>query len=267
MKALAFAAVLSFLALPIPALSQSNTEASDMPYSGAPCTAEGGIKPSARQVALFNRFDAALRSALKRNDVAAVAFLTHFPLEVNTNKGTLLIPDAQSLSGHYAEIFPAEIRSTILATGPDDYICRYDEGLGYKTGAIWVSTNGERFTLQSVNTPDLYAKTNKPALIYTCETKTHRISVEELDGDKFRYRSWNKPKELSDAPDVDIPTGALHFEGTGICSYAVYSFKKGNAEYNVDQGLGCTAGHEPVKATGNLTVTVDGKQVTDTPCF
>jgi hypothetical protein len=238
-----------------------------MPYAGGPCTADGGVKPSARQVENFNRFDSELRSALKRNDATALAFLLNFPLRVNTNKGTLLIPDAQSLSGHYAEIFPPEVRNRVLATGANDYICRYDEGLGYKEGVIWVSTNGGRFALDSVNEPDLHAKPDRPALVYTCETKTHRIAIEDLNNGKYRYRSWNKPKALSEPPDIDISDGTVHFEGTGVCTYGVYSFKKGDAEYTIDDGLGCTDGSEPKQATGDLHVAVAGKAVTQAWCF
>lgn len=241
--------------------------ASEMPYAGAPCTAGGGVKPSSEQTAIFTRFDSALRSALKRNDTAALAFLVNFPLRVNTNKGTLLIPDARSIDGHYAEIFPPELRNQVLTTGPDDYICRYDEGLGYKAGVIWVSTDGNKFRLDSVNSPDLHAKSDKPTLLYTCETKTHRISIEDLKNGKFRYRSWNKPKELSETPDLEISDGTIHLEGTGICSYGVYSFTKGNAEYTVNEGLGCTDGTEPKQATGDLHVTVAGKDVTQAWCY
>ena len=267
MKRIVLVLALSSFALAVAAKSQTNSAISEMPYAGAPCTGDGGIKASADQTAAFRRFDSALRSAVKRNDVAALAFLVNFPLRVNTSKGTLLIPDAESLDGHYRDIFPPEVRNEVLTTGPDDYICRYDEGLGYKTGVIWVSTDGKRFTLWSVNEPGLHAKLDHLALVYTCETKAHRISIEDLNNGKYRYRSWDKPKELSEKPDIEISDGTLHFEGTGVCSYGVYSFRNGNAEYTIDQGLGCTDGSEPKNATGDLHVTVAGKDVTQAWCF
>jgi hypothetical protein len=107
---------LSFFALSVAAVSQARHEVSEMPYSGAPCTDSGGVPPSADQVAEFKRFDTELRSALVRNDTAALAFLVDFPLRVNTSKGTLLIPDAKSLDGHYSEIFTPEVRDRVLAT-------------------------------------------------------------------------------------------------------------------------------------------------------
>jgi hypothetical protein len=267
MKRIGLALFLSLFLLTVAARSQTNSDVSDMPYAGAPCTADGGIKASSDQIAAFGRFDAALRSAVKRNDTAALAFLVRFPLRVNTGSGRLLIPDARSLDGHYFQIFSPGVRNQVLSSGPGDYICRYDEGVGYKRGVIWVSTNGHKFGLDAVNAPDLHAKSYKPTLVYTCETKTHRISIQDPKSGKYRYRSWNKPKELSEPPDLEISNGNLHFEGTGICSYGVYSFRKGNAEYTIDQGLGCSDGSEPKNATGDLHVTVAGKDVTQAWCF
>jgi hypothetical protein len=262
----ALAIVVSLAVLSSVALSQSRTRVSDMPYSGAPCTASGGIAPSAQQVAEFRRFDTELRSALERSDPAALAFLVSFPLHVNTSKGELLIPDAESLAGHYGEIFTPGLRSEVLATVLDDYICRYDEGLGYKRGILWVSTDGHRFTLGTVNLRDKEPE-SKSGLVYTCETKSHRIAIDELEDGRFRYRSWNKPNSLSVAPDVDLATGKQEFEGTGVCSHSAYTFTTGKTVYQVEEGLGCTDGSEPSKATGHLTVTVAGKQVTDDWCF
>jgi hypothetical protein len=254
-------------ALSSAAVAQSSHPASEMPYSGAPCTASGGIPPSARQVADFKRFDTELRSALERNDIAALAFLIDFPLRVNTGKGSLLIPDSKSLSGHYAEIFPPQVRDQVLTTMQDDYICRYDEGLAYKNGVIWASTDGHKFTLSSVNEPNPNTSVAKPALIYTCETKSHRIAIEELDKEGLRYRSWNKPKPLSVEPDVNLVHGKQEFQGTGVCSYPLYTFAAGNVVYEVQGSMGCGDGSEPAKATGHLSVTVGGKQVTDDWCF
>lgn len=267
MKRFEFILALSFLALSTAAVSQPSAAALQMPYSGAPCTGIGGINASASQVEIFNRFDRALRSALKRQDAAALSFLIRFPLRVNTSKGALLIPDAESLSGHYAEIFPPEISRQVLSTTSDDYWCRYDEGLSYKDSVLWASTDGSKFAVDTVNTSDLHNQSQKDRLVYTCETKTHRISIEQLNSGKYRYRSWNKPKELTETPDVDLSNGEIRFDGTGVCSTAAYLFTKGNVAYELHRGLGCGDGSEPKDATGSLNVSIGGKQVTDAFCF
>jgi opacity protein-like surface antigen len=267
MKRLAIASSLLLVILSPAALAQAKTEASEMPYSGAPCTASGGIAASAPQVASFTAFDKALRSALKRQDVDALAFLVRFPLSVNSGKGTILIPDAFSLGGHFADIFPAKLRDLVGATLPEDFICRYDEGLGYRQGVIWVSTVGPKFAVDTVNLPDAAQTLPTPTLEYTCETKTHRIVVDELEGGKYRYRSWDKPKDLTESPNVDLKTGELSVDGTGVCSVPVYSFKKGDVVYSVNAGLGCSDGSEPAKATGQLIVNIAGKDAAPAWCF
>lgn len=240
---------------------------SDMPYSGSPCTSGGGISPSPQQIEVFKTFDNSFRDALKRNNKAELAFLVHFPLRVNTSKGTILIPDAQSLAGHYDEIFPPFVRDAVLSTTAADYTCRYDEGLGYKAGAVWASTDGYSFGLDAVNTVTKSADSDTWQLAYTCETKTHRIVIDEKDDSLARYRSWNKPKPLSTEPDVNLTNGQKSFEGTGVCSYPMYTFKAGNVTYEVDGALGCTDGSEPKRATGHLLVTIGADKVTDSYCF
>lgn len=247
-------------------LSRQVAARAQMPYVGAPCEGAGEHEATAAQVASFKRFDGQLRAALKQNNVAAVAFLVKFPLRVNTERGTLLIPDASSLEGHFAEIFAAGVRERVLTTVAGDYICRYDEGLGYKEGVIWVSTDGKRFALDVVNAGGFSAG-QTPKVQYTCETRTHRISISLLKGDAYRYQSWNASKPVTGPPDVDLSNGTLQFDGTGVCATSVYFFTKGDVRYEVRDGMGCTDGSEPAKATGHLSVFIADKQVTDAWCY
>lgn len=196
-----------------------------------------------------------------------MSFLVHFPLRVNTDKGSLLIPDAESLGGHFQEIFPLGVRTNILDTNEADYICRYDEGIAYKGGVAWVQDLDGRTGLWSINLPTVSGKTASSKLAYSCETKTNRIVVDEASNGDVRYRSWNKPKPLTASPDVDVAHGKMTFQGTGVCAYPSYTFTVGNVIYEVQGGLGCTDGSEPAKATGHLSVTIGGKQVTDVWCY
>lgn len=237
-----------------------------MPYAGAPCGGADREKVSPAQAKSFTQFDTQLRAALRQKNVAALAFLVKFPLRVNSPRGTLLIPDAQSLEGHFAEIFTPAVVERVLATERDDYICRYDEGLGYLNGVIWVSTNGKKFGLDAINGGGS-AAAEAPKVQYTCETKTHRIAITMLKGDTLRYQSWNKSKPVTGPADVDLLNGTMHYEGTGVCAYAVYAFTKGEVRYEVEKGIGCSDGTDPAKATGHLNVFISDKQVTDAWCF
>jgi len=221
----------------------------------------------------FERFNREFISAIQRKDASALAFLIKFPLRVNTSRGTIDIEDAESLAGHFDQVFTSRTREDILSTGTNS-ICRYDEGISYGRGAAWISNsdtvepkNGRpMIALYVVNVMD-DPPAPLPRLVYTCRTEKHRITIDELPKDKFRYRSWDQHKPLSDPPDLDLTNGTVRFEGTGVCATPTYSFHRGDTDFEVNQGLGCTDGSDPKEATGHLTVKISGKTVTDTWCF
>jgi|GEM_PF-3499257 len=231
--------------------------------SSGPCNAAMSGRTPATSFNSFQRFDAELRSAVARQDPAALAFLVAFPLRVNMQKGTILIPDSESLAGHFQEIFPAAIREQILATKNGEYICR-DEGIGYRTGVIWVAESERGYALTVVNGVDTKGVSKEPRLVFTCETPTHRIAIDELADGKVRYRSWDKPKPLTGTPDIEVANGKQDFEGHGVCAYATYTFAKGNVVYEVEGASAC--GESNAKDNGSLSVTVNGKQVTSVAC-
>lgn len=251
-----------FVLLAVPVFSVAQTAAIVPSCSGAKLTESAPPK-----ALTFAKFDLEFRSALQQQDAAALALLIHFPLRVNTSKGTIMIPDAASLAARFQEIFTPAVRREVLATTADDYICRYDKGVAYQSGRVWVSEAKYGFAVWSVNVPDPEQKVKTPRLTYTCQTDTHRITIEELASGAYRYRSWNKPKPLTDSPDVDISTGKQSFGGTGICAVPVYTFTNGNIIYEVDAAIGCTDGKEPKEATGRLSVSKNDKQITDTWCY
>jgi hypothetical protein len=270
MKSSAFVITLVVSLLSSVACGQTKAKVSEMPYAGAPCTAIGGIGPSAAQVANFRRFDGALRAALKQRNATALSFLVRFPLRVNTGKGTIMVPDAQSLSGHFAEVFPPQVREAVIDTKDDDYICKYDEGLAYMNGWVWASMGKDGFRVDVVNAGGEAPKsTGGLHLAYTCESRKHRIVIDaSADGNDVRYRSWNKPKAVTDKPDVDLSHGVKAYEGTGVCAYTTYTFKTKNVVYEVDAGLGCGPADEAkTKATGSYSVTIDGTEAGGGDCF
>ena len=239
--------------------------AAQSPRPGDPCPMVHDANDNSYGLA-FQRFSAELHSAIAHQDVAALGFLVEFPLTVNTNKGALVIPDAASLQGHMQMVFPEATREKILASGRDDSICRWD-GYGLANGTLWLTATKGRWLISRVNVEETTRASRSPALVYSCETKTHRIVIENTLSKDFHYRSWNKPKSLSDVPDLDLSHGEQSFQGTGICAYPTYTFQRANVTIAVDGGIGCTDGSEPHKATGHLTVKIAGKVVTDIYCF
>jgi hypothetical protein len=81
----------------------------------------------------------------------------------------------------------------------------------------------------------------------------------------LRYRAWNKPRPLTETPDLEMTKGDGAFEGTNVCAYPIYTFKNGGTEYRVEGGLGCDSG--PKDATGRLEITVKDKPTVDIWCY
>ncbi len=102
--------------------------------------------------------------------------------------------------------------------------------------------------------------------VFSCQVPKHHIVIDRVADGKVRYRSWNVPKQLTDAPDVDL-MGTDNIEGTGPCSHPVYAFTSGNVRYQVEGTLGCSDASEPKGAKGDLIVEISGKQVTQNWCY
>lgn len=95
---------------------------------------------------------------------------------------------------------------------------------------------------------------------FSCETAKHRIFIDSTDNNSYRYRSWNKPKAISEKPDVElIDQRAWRPQGTGVCSYTAWDFSRGNVNYLVFEPSGCgeaPASGEP-EDHGELVVMID----------
>ncbi len=100
----------------------------------------------------------------------------------------------------------------------------------------------------------------------TCRTQKRTVVVDLDSTGQPRYRVWNQPHRQSEKPDVQIVGGTHDFEGTGPCTHAIWSFRKGNTQYTVS-GLGCTEATSPAGATGQLSVFVDDQFKQSWWCF
>lgn len=221
----------------------------------------------------FDRFDKELRAAITSQDALTLSFLVRFPLRVNDSGGTISIDNAEALKTHFQEVFTPTIRKEILAETPGEHGCMKG-GIGYGLGVILVSASDLGYAIRAVNrdaAPPFPKATSKdPSIKYICQTHTHRIVVETAAGDVLSFRSWNKPKPLSDSPDLEIAKGDGTTEGTYPCVRSIYTFKNGNVTYRVGAGLGCWGDNEPgppKDVTGSLEVTIGDKPATDTWCY
>ena len=251
------------------ALFVSHTYAQNANLSD-PCNA---MTASSKNFLTFEKFDKELRVALTRQDAVALAFLVNFPLRVNDAGGTISIDDAAALKTHFQEVFTPAVRKEILSEKNDNVGCPNDEGIGYARGVIWVNASERGYAIQVVNRdavpPFKMSNWNTPKINFICQTQTHRIVVDTVAGGNLRYRAWNKPRPLSNAPDLVMTKGDGTVEGTNVCAYPVYTFKNGGTEYKVEGGLGCWgyADGAPTDATGQLEVTVKDKPAVDAWCY
>lgn len=211
----------------------------------------------------FEHFDQELKGALRADNLDALALLVQFPLRVNHADGsTTSLENAFTLGTRYREVFTPAVKKEILESKGDDYIFRASD-VGYGGGVAWAEqfpTEGEDaiFRLKSINLSgsETDAGAGKLRLAFVCETTKHRIVIEDKSSDgSARYRVWNRPKALLEAPDLEIKNGKLGWEGSGVCAYRFWEFPAGSGVTIRVGELGCGPGDEPQGATGDLVVT------------
>lgn len=242
-------------------------------HAGDPCHAmPAATSGAAKHFFTFDEFDKELRVALERQDPVALAFLVRFPLRVNDAGGSISFNDPAALKTHFQEVFTPAVRKEILSQKPSDLGCNV-QGIGYGRGVIWVNASDQGYAIWSVNRdsvqPYPVSRWNSPTIDYVCVTQTHRIVVDTLAGGVLRYRSWNRPRPVTEVPDLEIARGDGTFEGTDLCAVPIYTFKSSAAVYRVEGGLGCTGDSDgpPKDATGRLEVSVSGHATVDSWCY
>ena len=89
----------------------------------------------------------------------------------------------------------------------------------------------------------------------TCDTTKHQIVVDRDPVTKLvRYRSWNRPKEKTEKPDMEAKPGEVVVAGTGDCRSTTYRFTVGNARFELTDSVNCGEARPPENAVGQLGV-------------
>jgi hypothetical protein len=217
---------------------------------------------SATDKQTFLRFDKELRTALSRQNVEATALLVDLPLRINYPDGsTILIGNVKALQTRFSEIFPPHVRSAILNQKIDEIFCN-DEGIMYGSGALWV----QRIESQPVELYRAFAiNLRSPAvrrrpyestgLQFVCDAADRRIVIDTDASKRVRYRAWNQPRAVTDKPDIELISGTVLFDGSGLCVYPIWTFTKGTSKFMVRR-VGCTDGSEPKGTTGEFEISL-----------
>jgi hypothetical protein len=271
MKPLIAACATIVLVLPRLAVSaaQSGAAAQDArpadPCSAMPDAGSAGSK----NFLSFDQFDKELRTAVANQDALALAFLVRFPMRVNDEGGTISLDDPAALKTHFQEVFTPAVRKAILGQSTKDQGCMAG-GVMYGRGVIWAYASQRGYAIWSVNRdavpPYSVNKWNIPKIEFICQTETHRIVIDAVAGGAPRYRVWNKPRPVTEPPDLEIAKGEGTFEGTNFCAVPIYTFKSSTTVYRVEGGTGCD--NEASKdATGRLEVSMVGKPPSESWCY
>lgn len=98
-----------------------------------------------------------------------------------------------------------------------------------------------------------------PSVIFACTTDKHIIHITNIGGENFKYQSWNKPRPINEAPDLEL-TGKDH-SLVGSANY--WKFSLGKTEFEItDQWSVPDTGTPPLEASnakGDLWVRIEGE--------
>jgi len=211
----------------------------------------------------FLSFDRELRSSLSKQDAGVMALLVKYPLSINDDRGTYYLDDAGSLQSRFQEIFPSTVRDAVLKQAPETVSCN-SGGIMYGDGVVWVNPKGHNYAIETVNLPEgtHSAKTKITGRVeFVCDAEKHRVIVDTEANWAPHYRAWNKPRSLTEKPDMDIPNGRRDYEGSGACAYTIWTFSSGATKFVVHGQGGCYEdSHQPPAGTrGRLEVLMPGK--------
>ena len=210
----------------------------------------------------FLEFDRELRYALANHNAGIMAVLVKTPLQVNDDRGSYFLQDPKSLQLRFDEIFPSNLRETVLKGRPEELTCLAD-GVMYGAGNVWIELTGQRYAVASVNVPNAGNRKGSPSINieFACNADKRRVIVDTVGNNAPRYRAWTKPHSVLDKPDLEILDGRWESQGSGSCRYSMWTFRSNGVSYSLEGPGGCfEQGHEPPSnANGSLTVSVAGK--------
>lgn len=218
----------------------------------------------------FLAFDRELHAAISAQDSVAMALLVRYPLRINDDLGSVYLNDAASLQSRFQEIFPPAVRTTILNQKTRTLFCNHG-GITYGNGVVWVNATGKRYAIEAVNVPTVHRSAGPrttASIAFICETAKERIVIDAGASGPPRYRAWTKPRSLTEKPDVEMPRGNQHFEGTGPCGYSTWTFNNGATKI-IAEGLGCSGDSNapPEGARGRVEASVNDNSHTNLWCF
>lgn len=103
--------------------------------------------------------------------------------------------------------------------------------------------------------------------LFLCKTSKHTVAINSLASGEYQYKAWNKPKSITEKPDLVLVGGKEITEGTGVCRHTRWDFDNNNVQYEVSTPVACTESIPPENATGQLSVFINGEVKKSWWCF
>ncbi|HAA45762.1 MAG: hypothetical protein XD36_0971 [Halomonas sp. 54_146] len=102
---------------------------------------------------------------------------------------------------------------------------------------------------------------------FVCNTSEHTVFVNSAHSNEFHYTAWNKPKSITEEPDVLVVGGEEITEGTGVCRTTRWEFNNSNIQYIIRTPVACAENIPPPNATGRLSVFINDKHIKSWWCL
>lgn len=184
---------------------------------------------------------------IKHDRIQELADRAKFPI-----KRPNPIPDLKTKEQfilYYPVLFDSIFKEKLTTATFNDSntIDRYN-GFGLFRGDIWLSDDGGIMTI-NYNSPqelDLQRKLHletehkiHPSIadweknVLVCQTDRYLIRIDIMDNSELRYISWNKPKQITDEPDLVLFDGEEKFQGS--MGGVTYTFENGKWTYEIDR--------------------------------
>ena len=235
---------------------------------------DAGLSECPQDSMQFASFEHDLKLVLSKPDPSAMALLVGYPLRVNDkSRGTILVESADAIVARFQEVFPSEVRASVINEKRNAAARCGGTGIMYGSGTVWVSVVGKglasHYAVTTVNMPGNKAQAARgPKIEFICHADQQRVVIESDAKGVLRYQAWNKQRSVTERPDRVVTPGALRYEGSGVCAYPVWEFGSGNTSFSVS-GLGCYSAstQPPDGARGALKITVEGSESVHSWCF
>jgi hypothetical protein len=183
---------------------------------------------------------------IKNDDVLQLSEMVEYPI-----KRPNPIPDINSKEEfilYYPILFDDFFKQALIKTKfTHENVVDNSRGLGLLYGDLWLNEKGKIMTVNYSSSAEvtlqkklidetksvMHKSVNKwKENIIVCETDKYLIRVDMLDDDSYRYTSWNKPKTISEKPDLVLFNGEQEFQGT--MGGVTYTFKNSDWVYIID---------------------------------